>query len=101
MDDALPMSCCQSITDLQHDLRRLFRGQLATLIQDVAEFLALDVLHADEAHAIGDGEIINSNRVAVRDLLREHELLTEALQDFRTPRQFRTNHFQRYDATHL
>ena len=101
MNNALPVSCCQSITDLQHDFRGLFRRQLATFIQDMAEFLAVDVLHADEAHAIGDRQIINSHRVAVRDLLRKHEFLTKALQNFRTPRQFRANHFQRYDAIYL
>src|ERR1017187_2243084 len=101
MNNALPVSSRQTVADLQHDFRGFPGGQLAAIIQELAEFLALDVLHADETHAVGNGEIINSDRVAVRDLLREHQLLAEALQDFRTASQLWANHFQRHDTVHL
>jgi len=83
----------KAVADLQHNLGGFLGRKLAALFQNLPKLLALDVLHADKTHAVGDAQVINSHHVAVRDLPRQHQLLAKALQNLGAAGQLRANHF--------
>ncbi len=51
VDYALGVRRFKPSARLQHNLRRLFRIQLAAFAEEIGNLVAVDVLHADEAQA--------------------------------------------------
>src|SRR5579863_7605318 len=101
MDDSDSMSCCKPTGHLLHDVDRLRNFQLASLLQDLMEILALKVLHRDELYALGLAEVINPDYVAMSYTRREQELLFETGEDFRIRSHLGTDHFQSHDSIHF
>ena len=101
MNDAHRMGCFQGAADLPHYFHRFLWLKYLLLGNQAAQVLALDVLHGDELDSIGIAHVVNANHVLVRDLVREHKFLLEAVKDGRIPSQFRTNHFKRDRAIHF
>src|SRR5208282_2267637 len=83
VNDPFAVSSGQSGNRLFHDVDG-FRGlQLAPLLQELMNILAINVLHRDEFDSIGLTEIENADDIPVGDLASENQLLLEPLQDFR------------------
>src|SRR5208282_5737099 len=75
--------------------------ELSVAAQDGAKVLAIDVLHGDEADAVGLAEIKNADHVLVRDVAGEDELLFETLQDRGIGGEFGPDDFERDQAVQL
>src|SRR5579872_670617 len=94
MDDAHCMRSLKRTADLEHDFDRVAWREGLALSNTRAQISAFDVLHGDELHAIGFAQVVNADYVPVRHLMREDQLLLEAVDDRRIGGEIGTNDFQ-------
>src|SRR5262249_45048909 len=101
MDNADTVGSFQRTADLDHGLDGFAWRKRLTLFDYGAQVTALNVLHGDELHTVGFAEIVNTDNVAVRDLMGKDQLLLEAIDDRGVPGKIRTDDLQCNNAIHF
>ena len=94
VDDAHIVCGGQRPAHLLDDNDCFMGRKLGSLVEDVGEILAIDILHGDELYAFCFAQVIDTNDVAVGDLGGEDELLLESVKNRAIASQVRAYHFE-------
>src|SRR5271165_5113711 len=98
MDHAFRVRAVECAADLLHHRNRILWRELPRPAQKGAQIFAVDILHADEADALGLPQIENTDHILMRDVAGENQLLFEARENSRIGRQFGTYDLERDQA---
>jgi hypothetical protein len=85
-------------TNLLYDFYRLFGRKLLLLMDEGEQVLALDVLHGDELHPVRFAQVVNADHIPMRYLMRQQQLLLEAIDNALVARQVGPDDFDRNRA---
>jgi hypothetical protein len=83
MDDSLPMSVVERLSDVRGDPHRIVHGKLMLTVDAVAEGLALDVRHDVEQEAVGLAGIEQRQDVWMLEVGCDLDLGQKAFSPFR------------------